>query len=150
MALGLVFRRYLKGADLVLAQLPGGPRGYQVLSQTAKGPARNQLALAQHLGVDRTVMTYLLDDLVGAGLVERRPDPADRRSRQIVLTDTGRERLCAAERSLQAVEEELLLPLEPRERQVLRGMLFRVAEHAGSVREACQAAHVTMAPDAVR
>ena len=29
----------------------------------AQGTVGSQLALAQHLGVDRTVMTYLLDDL---------------------------------------------------------------------------------------
>jgi len=51
-----------------------------VLVAAARGNARNQLALAQQLGVDRTVMTYLIDDLERAGYVERRPDPADRRS----------------------------------------------------------------------
>jgi DNA-binding MarR family transcriptional regulator len=31
-------------------------------------------------------MTYLLDTLVEAGVVERVPDPADRRARKIVAT----------------------------------------------------------------
>jgi DNA-binding MarR family transcriptional regulator len=35
-------------------------------------------------------MTYLLDSLAEAGLVERRPDPADRRARRIVATARGR------------------------------------------------------------
>jgi len=34
---------------------------------------------AQQLGIDRTVMTHLLDDLERADLGERRPAPADRR-----------------------------------------------------------------------
>src|SRR5204862_8339718 len=46
----------------------------------AQGVVRTQLALAQHLGVDRTVMTYLIDDLEAAKLIERRPDPTDRRA----------------------------------------------------------------------
>jgi DNA-binding MarR family transcriptional regulator len=36
-------------------------------------------------------MTYLLDDLEAASLIERRPDPADRRARRIVATQKGNE-----------------------------------------------------------
>jgi DNA-binding MarR family transcriptional regulator len=86
-----------------------------------------QLALAQHLGVDRTVMTYLIDDLERAGLVERRPDPADRRARRVLLTEDGRARLCALEQALRQVEDELLAPLEADERAVLRRLLSRLA-----------------------
>ena len=62
-ALGAVFRAYVKSAEAAVADLPGGPRGYQVLAAAARDLPRSQLALAQQLGVDRTVMTYLLDDL---------------------------------------------------------------------------------------
>ena len=89
-ALGVVFRGYVKATHEALADLPGGPRGYQVLAAAARDEHGSQLALAQHLGVDRTVMTYLLDDLEAAGLIERRPDPADRRARRIVATPDGR------------------------------------------------------------
>nr|MBA3906797.1 winged helix DNA-binding protein [Pseudonocardiales bacterium] len=99
------------------------------------------LALAQQLGVDRTVMTYLLDELEGAGLVERRPDPADRRARRITLTADGRRRLCALERSLRAAEEQLLEPLDAEERCILRALLLRVATRAGGgPHAACEAA----------
>jgi len=81
-ALGTVTRSYLRTAAEAVADVPGGPRGYQVLSTAACGEASSQLAMAQRLGVDRTVMTYLLDDLEMAGLVERKPDPADRRARR--------------------------------------------------------------------
>src|ERR1700735_1713517 len=91
--LGTVFRAYVPAAHEAVADLPGGPRGYQVLSAAAQGAVGSQLALAQHLGVDRTVMTYLLDDLESANLIERRPDPADRRARRIVATDKGNELL---------------------------------------------------------
>ncbi len=125
-ALGTVMRSYLRVSTEVVAGVPGGPRGYQVLSAAA-GEPRSQLALAQHLGVDRTVMTYLLDDLEGAGLVERRPDPADRRARRVLLTADGNARLCDLERRLSAAEEHLLDPLEPAERDVLRRLLRRLA-----------------------
>jgi DNA-binding MarR family transcriptional regulator len=126
-ALGRVARAHLRTAQDVVSGLPGGPRGYQVLAGLAGGPPRTQLALARTLGVDRTVMTYLLDELEAAALVERRPDPADRRARQVLLTDTGRGRLCDLERRLRDAEDRLLAPLEPDERDVLRRLLQRLA-----------------------
>ncbi|WP_308282764.1 MarR family winged helix-turn-helix transcriptional regulator [Pseudonocardia nigra] len=131
-ALGVVFRSYVRSATQVMNDLPGGPRGYQVLTAAADEAPRNQLALAQHLGVDRTVMTYLIDDLTAAGLVERRPDPADRRARHIVLTDAGRDRLTALERCLRAAEERVLEPLDATDRVVLRELLQRLATRSGS------------------
>jgi DNA-binding MarR family transcriptional regulator len=65
----MVFRGYVNATHEALADLPGGPRGYQVLAAAAGDEHGSQLALAQHLGVDRTVMTYLLDDLEAAGLI---------------------------------------------------------------------------------
>src|ERR1700733_9601695 len=90
-ALGVVFRSYAKAANAAFGDVPGGPRGYQVLRASARSDPRSQLELASHLGVDRTVMTYLLDDLEGAGLIRRHPDPADRRARRIVATTAGRD-----------------------------------------------------------
>src|SRR6478735_12423434 len=89
-AIGSVFRAYLKSARASVADLPGGPRGYQVLSAAGNERPTTQQALGQRVGIDRSVMTGLVDELVAAGLAERRPDPADRRARQVVLTDAGR------------------------------------------------------------
>ena len=131
-ALGVVFRRYAKRSAEALDDLPGGPRGYQVLA-TAVGEAKRQLDLAAQLGVDRTVMTYLLDDLEKAGLVERQPDPSDRRARLIAATEKGREALCDLERRLQLAEEEVLGSLEEGERTVFRALLARLAVKADAV-----------------
>ena len=110
--LGTVFRAYVSAAHGAVAGLPGGPRGYQVLSAAAKGAVGSQLALAQHLGIDRTVMTYLLDDLEAANLIERRPDPADRRARRIVATRNGSDVLSELNERLRTAEAELLAPLD--------------------------------------
>lgn len=143
-ALGVVFRGYVKATHEALADLPGGPRGYQVLAAAAGDEHGSQLALAQHLGVDRTVMTYLLDDLEGAGLIERRPDPADRRARRIVATRRGHDTLTRLDQRLRAAEEQLLSGLDADEdRQVFRRLLRRLALHASAadtVRTPCEAA----------
>ncbi|WP_232662819.1 MarR family winged helix-turn-helix transcriptional regulator [Pseudonocardia sp. TRM90224] len=139
-ALGTVMRTYLRMADARLAGIPGGPRGYQVLASASDPELNSQLALAKYLGVDRTVMTYLIDDLEGAGLVARVPDPADRRARRIELTDAGTERLCQLERSLREAEEHLLGALEPEEREVLRTLLHRLATRGEQQHNACDVA----------
>jgi len=121
--LGTVFRAYVTATHAALADLPGGPRGYQVLSAAAQGKVGSQLALAQHLGVDRTVMTYLLDSLEEAGLIERSPDPADRRARRILATERGAELLATLDDRLRAAEESLLAPLDSAAREVFRGQI---------------------------
>jgi DNA-binding MarR family transcriptional regulator len=126
-ALGAIMRSYLLAAREVVAEVPGGPRGYLVLAVAGQGEPKSQVALAQHLGVDRTVMTYLLDDLEAAGLVERRPDPADRRARRVALTATGSACLQELKAGLGEVEDRLLHPLDDDERAVLRTMLRRLA-----------------------
>lgn len=126
-ALGAVTRSYLVAARETVDDVPGGPRGYLVLAAAGQGEPKSQLALAQHLGVDRTVMTYLLDDLEAAGFVERRPDPADRRARRIALTASGSVRLQELKADLCQVEDRLLDPLDDDERAVLRAMLRRLA-----------------------
>jgi DNA-binding MarR family transcriptional regulator len=132
-ALGVVFRGYVKATHEALADLPGGPRGYQVLAAADGDEHGSQLALAQHLGVDRTVMTYLLDDLESAGLIERRPDPADRRARRIVATPDGRSCLTRLDARLRAAEEQLLSGLDTgQDRQVFRALLRRLALHAAA------------------
>jgi DNA-binding MarR family transcriptional regulator len=130
-SLGAVARAYLRATADAVAEVPSGPRGHQVLAAADRGLGVSQLALARHVGVDRSVMTHLLDDLESAGLVERRLDPTDRRARRIVLTDLGGIRLRRLERSLRRAEDALLAPLDPGERRVLRGLLARLAPGAG-------------------
>ena len=125
--LGTVFRAYVTAAHAAVADLPGGPRGYQVLSAAAQGAVGSQLALAQHLGVDRTVMTYLLDDLEAVGLIERRPDPADRRARRIVATRKGTRLLAALDDRLRTAEARLLSPLDPGARAGFRAQVRALA-----------------------
>jgi DNA-binding MarR family transcriptional regulator len=129
-ALGALFRSYAKANAAAFADLPGGSRGYQILAVAAGDALGTQLAMANQVGVDRTVMTYLLDDLGRAGLIERRPDPADRRVRRIAVTDKGRELLVELNRRLCRTENELLAALDEPERTTFRALLRRLATDA--------------------
>jgi DNA-binding MarR family transcriptional regulator len=131
--LSVVLRAYVKAAKTATADLPGGPRGHQVLAAAAREEPGSQSALAHRLGVDRTVMTYLLDDLVAVGLVERQPDPADRRNRRVVATARGRTVLAELDRRMRAAEDRLLAGLDDAERRALRELLQRVAGYANDL-----------------
>jgi DNA-binding MarR family transcriptional regulator len=131
--LAVVFRAYVKAADAATEGVPGGHRGYQVLCAAARDEPGSQAAMAQRLGIDRTVMTYLLDDLEGAGLVERQPDPSDRRSRRVVATAHGREVLAELDARFARAEQHLLAGLAPAEQAAFRKLLGVLAGHANDL-----------------
>lgn len=91
------------------------------------GTVSSQAGLAQRLGINRTVLTYLLDDLESAGLVTRRLDASDRRNRHVVATEKGRQLHDATAARLRSVEDEVLTALGPAEQETLRALLARVA-----------------------
>ena len=139
-ALAAVMRTYLRSTGSALGDLPGGPRGYQVLTACLREEPPTQLVLARRLGLDRTVMTHLLDDLERAGLVERRPDPADRRARRVVATPAGAALLDELDRRLAAVEGTVLAALDPAERTTLRVLLSKAATAGCPSADACTVA----------
>src|SRR6476469_1410554 len=89
-AIGVLFRKWQKGISQALGDPPRGARGFQILITVTEDEPPTQAALAAHLGIDRTVLTYVLDDLVDHGVLERTVDPADRRVRRLATTRTGR------------------------------------------------------------
>jgi MarR family transcriptional regulator for hemolysin len=131
-ALGILLRSHRDLVSRVLGDFPHGPRGYQTLAEVIRGEQPSQLALANRLGIDRTVMTYLIDDLVAAGLVERRPNPADRRQRQIVATPKGEQTLASLCDQVTEAENAMLGALDDDERALLRRLLIKAAHGAGT------------------
>jgi DNA-binding MarR family transcriptional regulator len=105
------------------------PRAWAVVSSIAERGARPQIDLAVATGTDRTVMTYLLDDLERRGFVERIRDANDRRSYQIHLTRKGEELHRRIESELARQANTLLEPLDRAERRQLIELLARVADH---------------------
>lgn len=131
--LGVLLRAYHATVAPVLGDFPHGARGYQTLATVAHGKQPNQVALAAYLGIDRTVLTYLIDDLVTAGLVERRLNPADRRQRKVMATRHGFDVLADLERRVRHAEDHLLAGLSAAERDTLRDLLRKVACHVRDI-----------------
>ena len=82
--------------------------GYLALrTLEALGPVSTK-ALAQSLHLDASTVTRQITTLERAGLVERRPDPADRRSMTLVIRPEGRRAMRTLERERRRRMESLL------------------------------------------
>jgi DNA-binding MarR family transcriptional regulator len=64
---------------------------YPVISGLARYGPRSAAQLAEDIGLDRSVVSRHATRLARAGLIERLPDPADRRARLLSLTSAGRQ-----------------------------------------------------------
>lgn len=115
---GQVFARYgvSFGEYLVLAALlRAGP------------PHRmNPTGLFNAVILSSGAMTNRLDRLEALGLVERQPDPTDRRGRLVALTDRGRELVDSAVVDHLENEQRLLGALTAEEREQLAGLLRKL------------------------
>jgi DNA-binding MarR family transcriptional regulator len=124
----------LKHAQLRLAELaeplyePLGVSGRQLalLTLFGDGPAQSQQDGAARLGVDRTTMVALVDELEAKGLVRREVAPGDRRKRLVTLTAEGERVREAGEEVTRQAEALLLEPLAVDDAERLRAALHRV------------------------
>jgi DNA-binding MarR family transcriptional regulator len=86
----LLRRAYVYAGQWAQVAFDGVPaRRYEVLQALSDLGPRSQHQLSELLWVNRTIMVKLIDALEGAGLVERRRNPADRRAYALVLTPSG-------------------------------------------------------------
>ena len=86
----------------------------------------SQQQVGERLGIDRTTMVAMLDDLEAKDIVSRRPDANDRRRNVIALTEPGRALLRRATAAREKAENALLAPLSAEEGRQLREFLGRV------------------------
>ena len=82
--------------------------------------------LAEKQGLSTGAMTNRLDRLEQAGLIRRRPDPGDRRSLQIDLTDKGHEAWLQTVHAQAAKEAAIGAALSQRELGQLNQLLRKV------------------------
>jgi len=97
--------------------------GYSVLTALDDTPVRTQAALAEAIGADKSRIIGTLDELQQAGLIERTPDPADRRVRLLAITAQGRRVRRTVRMEIQAQEEQVLTALTPADRKAFLRIL---------------------------
>jgi len=84
--------------------------------------------LAEQAQVTKQSAGFLVDQLEGAGYVERVPDPADARARLVRFTDKGREVVAAARKVERQVLREWQRHLGPERFAALRDALTALRE----------------------
>ena len=111
------------GRQLIAAELPILERhdlsmwGYVVLSRLGEDPPRTQAEFADSIGADKTRIIGVLDELQDRRLIDRRPDPADRRARLLSITPAGHRLHSRVQRDIRRSEERLLARLRPSDRE---------------------------------
>lgn len=102
---------------------------YAVLAALQEfGPA-SQSALSRHTGIYRSDLVAVINELAGRGLIERAPDPADRRRNVITMTPHGRRRLRQLDKRVATIQDDVLAPLTQPERDQLIRLLTRLLDH---------------------
>lgn len=99
---------------------------FDVLSALRRSGPPYQLSpgrLLRETLVTSGTMTNRIDRLAARELVERQPDPQDRRGVQVRLTERGRSAVDAALDALLVREQELLAGLSERDASRLAGLL---------------------------
>lgn len=90
----------------------------------------SQVALGEEMGIKKASVGVLLERLSEKGLIDRRPDPGDRRANLIYLSDRARDLLDPIYAAGTAVMNGLLAGLDDDETEQLVDLLLRVKGNA--------------------
>jgi DNA-binding MarR family transcriptional regulator len=120
-----------KGFKEILEPFELHPREFAVLRAVGFQEGQTQQALGERLQIPPSRMVSIVDELEGRGFLERHPNPADRRVRELHLTAAGRKALDQAFAEAVAFEQQVTAPLSAAERKQLLDLLDRVAANLG-------------------
>lgn len=123
------FQARLDGADVTYAQA-------RALVWLARQEGLRQVDLAEQLEIQPISLARLVDQLAEAGLVERRPDPDDRRAYRLYLTAAAAPRLAEIRAIGEAVRTEALAGLDARQAAATLDGLRRIRATLASPRRA--------------
>ena len=115
-------RRFTQALD----PLGIGPRDFLLMRFVDASDGQSQQALAERLGIPPSRMVALVDHLEDMGLLERRPDPDDRRVRGLFHTRKGRSVLEKAGKIAIDYETQLCAGINREEREQLIDLLQRL------------------------
>jgi DNA-binding MarR family transcriptional regulator len=131
---GQLFFRIWRATHTRTAEMLGSigltPALFALLNVIGAREGAIQQELGSALGIDRSTMVSLIDQLESAGLATRRPSATDRRAREIAITAKGRRTLQRAQGLILQVEDEVLAGLSADERGELLALLRRALDSA--------------------
>jgi DNA-binding MarR family transcriptional regulator len=114
-----------------LAPLGLDPRSVLVLRHVGAEEGRTQASLSASLDVPPSRIVGIVDELEQRGLLERRPNPSDRRAHALWLTGKGRKALDAVMAVSTAHEVDICAGLSGTERRQLTELLTVIVSQQG-------------------
>ncbi|HPZ69535.1 MAG: MarR family transcriptional regulator [Actinomycetales bacterium] len=116
----------LRTANAALEPFGFRARHYATVKIAAEGGGVPQRQIGAVLGLDPSAVVALVDDLESLGLVQRQPDPDDRRTRLVSPTTAGLAMLEAVSPVVGRVQERSMGGLTATERETFLHLLRRV------------------------
>lgn len=106
------------------------PVQFAILNALLEDPGEDQVTLARKVAFDPATFGSVIARLEGRGWVRREPDASDRRRKLLWVTPQGTEVALKMKRAVGKVQQRILEPLSPAEREQLVALLDRlVAGH---------------------
>jgi DNA-binding MarR family transcriptional regulator len=102
---------------------------YAILAGLDEFGPTSQATLGRRLGIDRSDVVAVLNDLERDGLAIREPDATDRRRNAITITPAGSRALAKLDALVDEAQDAAFEPLSAKDRQQLDRLLRRLVEH---------------------
>lgn len=116
----------------ILSEFNLVPRQFFVLNLICQHQGESQQAIAGSIGVAKSQMVAVVDELESMGFVERRVNPGDRRQHALFVTDRGQAMQETAIEAARAHEGSMRAVLSKEEADTLLGALHKLAEIDGT------------------
>jgi MarR family transcriptional regulator, transcriptional regulator for hemolysin len=132
------FERHAQEVSLTLMQC-------KVLLHLSKNEGASQVRLCELTDIEPMMMVRILDRMEADKLLERRPDPADRRARRLYLTRKAAVVLDEIDRISEITRNEIFAGVSKADREAFQKVLEHVHQNACALEAAAPAA-ATHAP----
>jgi DNA-binding MarR family transcriptional regulator len=120
-------------SDAGLGLTPGEGR---TLAHAARAGMVRQNVLAEQIGIEAMTLSTYIDRLEAKGLVERMPDPNDRRAKLVRLTEAASEALGSVNAAAASIRSDASAAMEPADWAALLRLLRQARDNLAELRTA--------------
>jgi MarR family transcriptional regulator, transcriptional regulator for hemolysin len=128
-------RRYVQRFEVRASELSLNLPQCKALVRLEKNEGVSQARLAELAEVDAMTMVRILDRMEADGVLERRPDPEDRRARCLYLTAKAKPLLTQIWRLSDTTREEVFAGIGKNERDVFMSVLERLHDNLSGLED---------------
>ncbi|MBN9076366.1 MAG: MarR family transcriptional regulator [Rhizobiales bacterium 65-79] len=116
-----------------LGLTPGESR---TLAHAARAGVVRQNVLAERIGIEAMTLSTYVDRLEAKGLVERVPDPDDRRAKLVRLTEAASDALGGVNSAAASIRADASASIDPADWATLLGLLRQARDNLAEARAA--------------